>query len=78
MNVKRAQNWHRYFGGSTNLLDKSDMTNWVSTVAANPWLFRGQLRPIYELVKDEQKKRQLSLATQAHLDKAYLKVAMLS
>jgi len=56
--------------------DKSDLKNWVPTVANDPWLFQGKLIPIYEIINDAEKKKQLKIATQAHLDKAYLKVLM--
>jgi len=62
----------RYFGGETNLLDKSDMKSWVPTVISNPWLFRGSLMPIQDILTDEEKKKQLAIATQVYLDKAYL------
>jgi len=62
----------RYYGGSLNLLDKAGMKEWMPTVIGNPWLFRGDLVPIYELFEDEGKKKDMKLAVQVHLDKAYL------
>jgi len=63
----------RYYGGSLNLLDKAGIKEWMPTVIGNPWLFRGNLVPIYEIMQDAEKKKQMKLAVQVHLDKAYLK-----
>jgi len=62
----------RYYGGFTNLLDKGGLKDWMPTVTGNPWLFRGNLKPIYELIPDEGTKKEMKLAVQVHLDKAYL------
>ena len=57
------------------MLDKAGMKEWMPTVIGNPWLFRGDLVPIYELFEDEGKKKDMKLAVQVHLDKAYLTVS---
>lgn len=62
----------RYYGGFTNLLDKGSMKDWMPTVMGSPWLFRGNLKPIYELMTDDTKKNEMKLAVQVHLDKAFL------
>ena len=56
------------------MLDKAGIKEWMPTVIGNPWLFRGNLVPIYEIMQDAEKKKQMKLAVQVHLDKAYLKV----
>jgi len=62
----------RYWGGFTNLLDQGEIKDWMPTVMENPWLFRGNLMPIHELITDGTKKKEMKLAVQVHLDKAYL------
>ena len=66
----------RYYGGSLNLLDDAGFKGWMPTIIKDPWLFRGNLKPIYELILDESKKREMKLAVQVHLDKAYLVVSV--
>ena len=65
---------NRYYGGFTNLLDKAGMKEWMPTVIGNPWLFRGNLIPISDLILDDMKKKEMKVAVQVHLDKAYLTV----
>jgi len=69
---KSSKQSMRYYGGNLNLLDKAGMKDWMPTVMGNPWLFRGNLKPIYELIQDEGTKKEMKLAVQVHLDKAYL------
>ena len=69
---------YRYWGGFTNLLDQGEIKDWMPTVMENPWLFRGNLMPIHELITDGTKKKEMKLAVQVHLDKAYLTVSWLS
>ena len=52
----------RYFGGDTNLLHSSGIEEWQSTVADNPWLFRGELTSIALLVDDTRRKENLEKA----------------
>ena len=56
------------------MLDKKGIKEWMPTVIGDPWLFRGNLKPIYELIPDATKKNDMKLAVQVHLDKAYLTV----
>jgi len=69
---KSSKESMRYYGGFTNLLDKGGIKDWMPTVMGNPWLFRGNLKPIYELIQEEATKKEMKLAVQVHLDKAYL------
>ena len=48
---------------------------WQPSVEKNPWIYKGQITPIYEVVKDETIKKELRIATQAHLDEAYLEAS---
>jgi len=70
---KSSKESMRYYGGSLNLLDSAGMKEWMPTVIGNPWLFRGNLVPLYELFQDQTQKKEMKLAVQVHLDKAYLK-----
>lgn len=56
------------------MLDKAGLKEWMPTVIGNPWLFRGNLKPIHELIEDKTKQTEMKLAVQVHLDKAYLTV----
>ena len=56
------------------MLDKAGLKEWMPTVIGNPWLFRGNLKPIHELIEDKTKQMEMKLAVQVHLDKAYLTV----
>jgi len=69
---KSSKESMRYYGGALNLLDKKGIKEWMPTVIGDPWLFRGNLKPIYELIPDATKKNDMKLAVQVHLDKAYL------
>jgi len=69
---KSSKESMRYYGGSLNLLDKKGIKEWMPTVIGDPWLFRGNLKPIHELISDPAKKTNMKLAVQVHLDKAYL------
>ena len=46
----------------------------MPTVTGNPWLFRGNLGPISDFIKDAGKKKEMDVAVRVHLDKAYLTV----
>ena len=70
------EQFFRYYGGSLNLLDKKGIKEWMPTVIGDPWLFRGNLKPIYELISNATKKTNMKLAVQVHLDKAYLTVRL--
>ena len=48
--------------------------NWTNTVLDDPWLYKGKLSLITDLVQDDFAKEQLILATRAHMDKAYMQV----
>ena len=61
-----------YYGGDTNLLQTDGLPSWQPTVPGNPWIFGGNLLPIYRMVNDSKKQVQMELATQAHLDQAFL------
>ena len=61
-----------YRGGETSLLQTEDIPYWESSVANNPWLFAGQIVPVYKMINDSKKQNSMMLAVQAHLDKAYL------
>merc|ERR1712168_1700378 len=52
--------------------DAKQMANWQETVLKDPWLFKGKLNLITDLLKDSFAKQQLILATRAHLDKTYM------
>ena len=68
---------YSYYGGNTNLMDKRSgegFGGWQPTVRNAPWLYRGKIERITELIKDEKTKRELNKAITAHLDKAYMKV----
>ena len=69
-----SEHFFRYYGGSLDLLDKKGIKEWMPTVIKDPWLFRGNLKPIYELISNATKKTNMKLAVQVHLDKAYLTV----
>lgn len=70
---KLSKETMRYYGGRANLLDKAaGLKEWMPTVIGNPWLFRGNLKPIHELIADKDKSDNMKLAVQVHLDKAYL------
>lgn len=62
----------RYYGGFSNLLDSGGIKEWMPTVTGNPWLFRGNLGPISDFIKDAGKKKEMDVAVRVHLDKAYL------
>ena len=55
-------------------MDTASLKEWMPTVSQNPWLFRGNLKPIHELIEDKTKQMEMKLAVQVHLDKAYLTV----
>ena len=63
-----------YFGGKVNLMASAGFENWTNTVLDDPWLYKGKLSLITDLVQDDFAKEQLILATRAHMDKAYMQV----
>jgi len=67
-----SQETMRYYGGELNLLNEGGIKEWTPTIIGNPWLFRGNLVPIYEIMEYEAKKKEMKMAVQVHLDKAYL------
>ena len=60
-----------FYGGSLNVLDDESVKNWAHTVPENPWLFKGKLFAIYELIKDAEKKESMKLAVESHVNRAY-------
>ncbi|CAH1781039.1 unnamed protein product [Owenia fusiformis] len=44
--TRSTSSTQRYFGGQGNLLDPQFYRKWVPTIATNPWLFAGRLRPM--------------------------------
>ncbi|CAH1781036.1 unnamed protein product [Owenia fusiformis] len=59
----------RYFGGQGNLLDRQFYSKWVPTIATNPWLFAGDLKPL-SLMFPQAKAAGMNRATQVALNKA--------
>jgi len=66
----------RVHGGTTNLFNEDKgFKDWKSTVPGLPYLYKGKLKPIYALFKDEDKKDAMKRAIKVHMDKAQLKAA---
>ncbi len=49
------------------------MNAWQSTIDKDPWLFSGDLVPIYQLITDSTKKASMERAVTNYLNKALLK-----
>ncbi|CAG0896999.1 unnamed protein product [Darwinula stevensoni] len=62
----------RYYGGNTNLLSSSGINDWQPTVAANPWLFAGDLAPISILIQDPKKRASMDQAVTNYILRSYL------
>ncbi|CAL1530299.1 unnamed protein product [Lymnaea stagnalis] len=62
----------RYYGGDTNLLTQNGIQQWQPTVARNPWLFSGELKPISDLITDETKNAGMIRAVENYVMRNYL------
>ncbi|XP_075262003.1 perivitellin-2 67 kDa subunit-like [Convolutriloba macropyga] len=56
-----------YHGGHTNLLDNKDLQGWEKSVPLNPWLYSGNLIPIYKLISDDTKRHFLKQAYKKYI-----------
>ncbi|GFR97739.1 perivitellin-2 67 kDa subunit [Elysia marginata] len=62
----------RFYGGSANLLSANGLQTWQPTVAANPWLFSGKVKPISDLLHNVTHKNNMEKAIRQHILQAYL------
>ncbi|KAK0060712.1 perivitellin-2 67 kDa subunit [Biomphalaria pfeifferi] len=62
----------RYYGGNTNLLTKSGISEWQPTVQKDPWLFSGELKPLSDLITDDVKRISMEKAVENYVLKSYL------
>jgi hypothetical protein len=70
---QNSQHSERYFGGMANLFVEDGYKTWWPTVAGNPWLFSGQLRPITDLFPNGSKRDELIRARDIYVERNYLK-----
>ena len=61
---------YEVFGGRTELLARGETNEWFTTALDSPWVYGGQLVPIYDLISDERQKESVRKAVEAHLDRA--------
>ncbi|KAK0060711.1 perivitellin-2 67 kDa subunit [Biomphalaria pfeifferi] len=62
----------RYYGGNTNLLTKSGISEWQPTVSKDPWLFSGELKPLSGLISDSNKRSSMEKAVENYVLRYYL------
>ena len=70
--LKESRQTVKYYGGSANLLAYDGIKKWQPTVDNDPWLTGGVIRPISELIKNDQQRVAMEMAVNNYLWYRYL------
>ena len=67
----------RYFGGSIDLQEQPEKgRNWQESTYRHPWVISGEVKPIYNLIKDENKRNLMEEAVKQYILHTYVNSAV--
>ena len=70
--MSQTDKHENYFGGSTDLQKPESGREWQRSTYGLPWITSGEVKPIYDLIKDETKKQYVREAVEQYVLKTFV------